>query len=152
MITSDLADIVLLPEPFVTTVMMKKNTVRKAIDVTKEWEKAAAGAGSLTMGCIIVSSSFAEKNPEAVQAFLSEYAKSVEFVNTDIDAAATLIAGYKIVPSAEVAKRAIPNSNIVCITGEKMKTAATGFLQVLFDSKPASIGGKMPGDAFYYGI
>ena len=32
-----------------------------------------------------------------------------------------------------------------------MKTKAEGMLKVLFDADPKSIGGKMPGDDFYYG-
>ena len=151
MIISDMADIVLLPEPFVTTVMMKKNTVRKAIDITAEWDAASAGKSALSMGCLVVSSEFAEKNPEAVDAFLKEYAASVNFVNTEVDEAAALIAEYGIVASAYIAKKAIPSCNIVCITGDEMKNATGGFLQVLFDSNPVSVGGKMPEDDFYYG-
>ena len=32
-----------------------------------------------------------------------------------------------------------------------MKAATAGYLQVLFDQNPKSVGGKLPGDDFYYG-
>jgi NitT/TauT family transport system substrate-binding protein len=32
-----------------------------------------------------------------------------------------------------------------------MKTAVSGMLGVLFEANPKSIGGKLPGDDFYYG-
>ena len=52
---------------------------------------------------------------------------------------------------APLAKKALPACHIVCLTGSEMKTALQGFLQVLFDQKPEAVGGKLPGDDFYYG-
>lgn len=31
-----------------------------------------------------------------------------------------------------------------------MKEALSGYLQVLYDQNPDSVGGQMPGDDFYY--
>lgn len=41
-------DIAMLPEPNVTTVMAKNSSVRKALDLTEEWEKATAAKGEKT--------------------------------------------------------------------------------------------------------
>lgn len=54
-------------------------------------------------------------------------------------------------PSAAVAEKALPNCNITFIAGTEMKTALGGFLKILFDQNPQSIGGTLPDDAFYYG-
>ena len=51
---------------------------------------------------------------------------------------------------AAVAEKAIPNCNIVCIEGEEMKIALSGYLNVLFELAPESVGGALPEDAFYY--
>ena len=56
---------------------------------------------------------------------------------------------YDIVEAA-VAEKAIPYCNIVCITGEEMKSSVQGYFQVLFDQNPQSVGGALPGDDFYY--
>ena len=32
-----------------------------------------------------------------------------------------------------------------------MKSATAGYLKVLFDQNPKSVGGTLPGDDFYYG-
>ena len=104
---------------------------------------------SLITGAAIVRREFAEKNPEAVNKFLSQYEKSVEYVNSNIDDAAALIEKYDIVPAA-VAKKAIPNCHIVCIYGTAMKDKLSGYLQVLFDNDPKSVGGKLPDNSFYY--
>ena len=41
-------DIAMLPEPNVTTVMAKNSSVRKALDLTEEWENATAAKGEKT--------------------------------------------------------------------------------------------------------
>ena len=44
----------------------------------------------------------------------------------------------------------LPNCNIVCLTGDELKTNASAYLQVLFDADPKAVGGAMPGDDFYW--
>ena len=65
--------------------------------------------------------------------------------------AAELVANYGIVPKAPVAEKALPACNIVYIAGEEMKADLQGYLQVLYDQNPDSVGGALPGDDFYYG-
>ena len=36
--------------------------------------------------------------------------------------------------------------------GQEMKDTLSGFLQVLYDANPKSVGGALPGDDFYYGV
>ena len=56
-------------------------------------------------------------------------------------------AGYEIVPKAPVAQKALPECNITFITGSEMKEKVSGYLQVLYDQAPDSVGGTMPDDA-----
>ena len=51
---------------------------------------------------------------------------------------------------AAVAKVAIPNCNLTYMDGDEMKAAIQGYLQVLYDANPKSVGGSMPDDGFYY--
>ena len=55
-----------------------------------------------------------------------------------------------IIEKAPVAAKALPYCNIVCIAGDEMKTALSGYLQVLYDANPKSVGGALPADDFYY--
>lgn len=133
----------MLPEPNVSVLSNKNPDMKAAIDLTEVWE-AAGAEGVLTMGCLVVNKAFAEANPDAAAAFLEEYAASVDYVNSDTTAAAELIVKYEIVPAAPVAQKALPNCNIVCITGEDIWPAIEGYYKVLFDAQPASVGGTMP--------
>ncbi|MCQ2471751.1 MAG: ABC transporter substrate-binding protein [Clostridia bacterium] len=149
--TAGSVQIGVLPEPNVTASIVGSQTkeLRVALDLTKEWEKAAPGT-TVMQGCIVVNNSFLKEHPEAVKEFMEEYKKSVDFVNTNIPEAAQLCEEAGIVPKAMIAQKAIPNCNITFVTGEELKTGLNAFFKVLFDANPASVGGKLPDDAFYY--
>ena len=99
---------------------------------------------------VVARKSFVEENPEAVAAFLDHYKASVDYVNANTAEAAQLVGQYGIV-TAEVAEKAIPECNIVCVTGDEMEERLSGYLSVLADQNPQAVGGAVPGDDFYYG-
>ncbi len=139
--------VAVLPQPYVTVASTKNANIRIALDLTKEWE-AIDGTKQVT-GVTIVRNEFLEANPEAVAKFLEDYKASVEYVNANVDEAAKLVGGYDIVAEG-VAKKALPLCNIVCITGEEMKTNLEHYLTVLYNSNPKSVGGELPAESFYY--
>ena len=140
--------VAMLPQPFVTTAQTKNEGVRVALDLNDEWDKLGVDSSLLT-GIVIVRKEFADEYPDTVKDFLKEYGDSVKYVNENVDAAAELVGKYDIVPAA-VAKKAIPNCHIVCVTGSGMKDMLSGYLKVLFDNEPKSVGGTLPTDAFYF--
>ena len=140
----------MLPEPNVTAVLTKNADVRIALDLTEEWEKADKSDSTLTQGAVVVSRTFMEEHPDQLNAFLAEYGESVAFVNENVNGAAELAEKFGIVPSKAIAEKAIPNCNIVMLTGADAKTKLSGFLSVLFEADAKSVGGKLPGDDFYY--
>ena len=149
-LASGQASIALLPQPFVTVAQTKIEGLRMALDLTEEWDKLDNGSGLIT-GVIVARRDVVEANPGAVDSFLQNYAASVEWVNANNADAAQLIAEYGIIEAAPVAEKALPYCNIVCITGSEMKDKLSGYLQVLADAEPSSVGGTLPGDDFYYG-
>ena len=93
---------------------------------------------------------FVQEHPEQVQAFLEALSQSVQWVNEQPQEAAELCEQLGII-KAGVAKKAIPGCNLVCITGDEMKQALSGCLEVIYDQNPKAVGGKLPGNDFYYG-
>ena len=140
--------VAMLPQPYVTVAQSQVEGLRIAIDLNKEWT-AVGTKSQLVTGVLVVKSDFAEKNPAQIASFLEEYKASTEFVNANVEQAAVLVEKYDIV-KAPIAKKAIPYCNITYIDASEMKTAMSGYLQVLFDQNPKSIGGAMPKDDFYY--
>lgn len=141
--------VAVLPEPFVTVAASQNPRLRVALDLTREWE-AVSPESSLITGVLVVRKSFAAERRAAVAGFLSDYQESTRFTNEHPAEAGALIAGYGIVPNASLAEKAIPSCNITFVDGEAMQHKVKGYLEVLFAANPASIGGAMPGDDFYY--
>lgn len=147
---NDKSGLAVLPQPFATVASLKNKGLRPALDLTKEWDKASKNAKStMITGVVVVNKDFAAKYPEKIKKFMADYKASIDYTNDNIDDAAKLIEENDIVPAA-VAKKAIPQCNITYVDGSDMKDKLSGYLQVLFEANPKSIGGKMPADDFYY--
>jgi len=141
------ADLAIIPQPFVTNAMAKVEGLRIALDWTEQWDKAADDSSMIT-GVMVVNHEFAEKYPEAVAAFVKEYEVSTKFSNENVEEAGELVGNYGIVDAA-VAKIALPMCNITYIDGAQMKEKLSGYLNVLFEQNPQLVGGTLPDDAFY---
>ncbi len=141
--------IALLPQPFVETAKTMVSGLKVPIDVTTEWNKAETKAETITT-VSIVREEFLKEHESAVEEYLSLAKKSTDYTLTHVDQAAEWTDIYGTFLNPEIAKKAIPQCNIVTITGEEMKTKLGGFLQILYAMNPESVGGKVPDDGFYY--
>lgn len=150
--TTEEAAICMLPVPAATAVMMKDSGVREALSLSAQWD--ALDSGALAQGCIVARTDYIEENPQAVEDFLAAYADSIAYMNDEANRAeaAALVAQYGITANDKIAAKAIPQCNLVCITGSEMKGILEQFYQVLYQANPASIGQAMPYDSFYYGV
>ncbi len=140
--------IAMMPQPFVTIAQSKIDGLRIAIDLNKAWDDLDNDSLFIT-GVLVVRSDFAEKYPEQINKFLDEYKVSAEYANAHTPEAAQLIEKYGIFTAA-VAEKAMPYCNITFIEGSEMKTVMEGYLNVLFEQNPKSVGGSLPDAEFYY--
>lgn len=148
---SDPEAIIMAPQPVATSILMQNENAKTLFDMTEEWDKIAGGDSTLMMGCVIVRNEFLQANPGAVELFLQEYAASIEKAQFDVEGTAALCEQYGLIPKAALAQKAIPSCGLTFVTGAEMKTGLSGYLQVMFDANPKSVGGALPGDGFYYG-
>ena len=144
-----LADVGVLPEPKVTAAVMQagEGKLRVALDFTKEW-KDATGT-DLVQGCLIVRKEFADEHPDVIEEFLMEYRVSVDTVNTDPETAAGMIVSAGLAAKEALVIKSLPRCNIVCMTGDDMKTSLMAFWKALFDVVPSSVGGSLPDDDIF---
>ncbi|MBP1917948.1 ABC transporter substrate-binding protein [Youngiibacter multivorans] len=148
LLSGEKGGIAMMPQPYVTVAQGSVNNLRIAVDLTESWDKLKNGSTLIT-GVLIVRNEFAEKHPEELAAFLAEYKKSTEYVNANLKEASLLVEKYGIVKAA-VAEKAIPYCHITYMDGAGMKSAMEGYLAVLFEQNPKSVGGALPGADFYY--
>lgn len=142
-----------LPQPFVTAACAQNADLKTPLDLTAEWDKtqkSSSAPSRMVTGVTVVRNAFLEEEPEAVKLFLSEHEKSAAYTKEQPEKAAELVAKTGIIEKAPIAQKALPKCNITCITGSQMKDALSGYLQVLYDQDPKSVGGTLPGDDFYY--
>ena len=142
----------MLPQPFATVAQAKAEDMRIALDLTAEWDRLQADSespSSMITGVMIARTAFIEAQPEAVAAFLEAYEASVRFTLENTAEAAALIGEYDIFDAA-VAEKALPYCNITFIAGEEMRERLGGYLGELFAQDPASVGGALPDEAFYF--
>lgn len=140
----------LLPQPYVTALETGNPDIVNVLDMTQEWQKITQGESRLVTGVTVVRTEFLKEHPEAVQVFLTEHLESSNYVNQNIEEAAKLVEKFGIVEKAAIAKKAIPYCNLTVITGEDMKSALSGYLEVLSGYDKAFVGGNLPGEEFYY--
>lgn len=151
MLAEDPAAVGVLPQPFVTVACAQNENLSAAIDLTKEWAAVQGeGGSSLVTGVTVVRKGFLSQAKEAVDQFLDDHAVSAAYANEHVEETAQMVAAAGIIEKAAVAEKAIPACNITYLEGEEMKQALSGYLTVLCEQDPASVGGGLPGEDFYY--
>jgi len=143
------AEIALLPEPFVSTLLMQIDDLNLALDLTEEWNRVQPDYG-LIMSVVVGRRSFLAENPDAVAILLEEYANSIEFMTTNLTDAAQLASQFEIIPNAAIAEQALPRTHITFLNGTTMKQNLMGFYNVLYQANPATIGGRLPDEDFFF--
>lgn len=139
-----------LPQPYATAAQAKVEGLAAVVDLNDVWDNYAGDGSRLVTGVTVVRDEFLSEHPEAVGEFLDGQSASVDAVNADPESAAKLVVERGIIDNEQVAARAIPECSLVCLTGAEMQDALSGYLQVLFDADPTSVGGAVPGEDFYW--
>ncbi len=140
----------MLPVPAATAAIMKsEGKVRAAIDLTEAWDSLHNGR-QLIMTAVVARTEFAQTYHDLVNAFLADYEASIDFVNNNVDAAAEIVAGLGLTPSAGIAKQAIPQCHLAFLAGHDMVAGISDYYSVLWSVDPAAVGGSLPDDGIYW--
>ena len=148
-LAEDPSQIAVLPQPFVTVACAQNEAISISFSLEEEWQLTTGGLGMVT-GVTVVRNDFLKAHPEAVKTFIKEHGESVNAANSELDTTASLVVANEIIGKEPLAKKAIPFCNVVCMTGDSVKNNLAPYLEVLYNSDPKSVGGKLPGDEFYY--
>lgn len=152
LISADETAVGILPQPYATSATIKDENLHITLDLNAAWDEVVgADGGSIATGVTIAKASTVEENPEAIEEFLRRHAASVAVAQDDPASITQTVVELGIIDNEAIAEAAIPMCNVACLTGDELKTALSGYLQELFEQDPASVGGVLPGDDFYYG-
>ncbi|MDR1949314.1 MAG: ABC transporter substrate-binding protein [Spirochaetaceae bacterium] len=140
----------LLPEPFATMARAGRPDLRQIGDIQAEWAAANGGVGeNYPMTVLVVDAGLAAARPEAVRAILNAVKASLEWVASHPAEAGALTEKHGLGLRAAVVSAAIPRSNYVFIPAAEARPALETLFRAFLEFSPASIGGVLPGDAFY---
>ena len=141
-----------LPQPFVTAACMQNERLQIVASANEAWKELQGGEDpkGLVTGVTVVRREILDRYPDAVKTFLEEHEKSVRKLEEDLETGAKLAVEAGIVGKEPIAVKAIPYCNVTCLTGEEMKAALQAYLEILSGFDPSSVGGKLPGEDFYY--
>jgi NitT/TauT family transport system substrate-binding protein len=141
-------DCAVLPEPFSTMARLAGPDLRSPLDLGALWT-AETGQASYPMTAFVVSGSLAAERPQTVKAILDSYSASIAWVLAKPEEAGALVEKQDLGLKAGVAAKAIPRSAYVFTAAKAARPAVEALLRVFLELSPASIGGRLPDDAFY---
>ena len=126
-IATGIVEFAILPEPKVTAVMTQNQNVKIVLSLEDVWSQVSGGT-SLVQGCLVARKEFIEAHKAELEAFLSDYAESIDFVNADPAAASEIIAANGIIPKAPLAQKAvITSTDGLCVPMMRCIPAALAF-------------------------
>ena len=140
----------ILPEPYATAAHFKDERLWSALDLSTVWAEVQGEDAQIVSSVALVSASFAQNNPEAMEEFFAAQQASVDAYRSDPDALSELVVAAGLVDSVEVAEAVLPTSGMACITGNKMRTVLSDYLWKLYEAHPEWIGEPFPSSDFYY--
>lgn len=155
LVQADPSAVGILPQPFATAALAQDPALGSVLDLTEQWDRLFAGAsdgqepGRFVTGVTVARSEVLDQRPEDVRRFLRDHAASAALAVDDPAAVAPEVVRLGIVGSEAVAERAIPQCNVVCLVGDDMRSALSGYLGRLFELAPEALGGQLPDEAFY---
>lgn len=141
----------LLPVLEASLLLSQNESLTQRFALGEEWTRLLGS--SLPTGCVVVRNDFLASYPQLVDDFLLDYQKSISTLKEkdNQDETAQFLVNSGISSSYEVAQTALPNADLVFITGDDMKSLLQNFYLLLFQTDPDALGGGLPYDDFYYG-
>lgn len=141
--------VALLPEPILSMVLTQRQDFKVVLDVQEEWAKANAAGDSYPQTVVVVKQTLAEQHMDVVNAFLTEYEKSIDWANANPEEAGQLVEQMDIGLKAAIVAQSIPRCNLRFVHALDAKNALIAYFEALMDYSAESVGGALPDDEFY---
>ena len=141
------ADLAVLSEPYLSLAMLKNPNLKRFFDLGDKWTELKGIPIAET--ALLCKKEVIENDPEFVENLIKIYSQSTDWVNNNIDKAASLAVKYNIIDDSIAAGNSIPFSNLKVRKAKDVKDFIKQYLNVFYEMDPQIIGGKMPDEEFY---
>lgn len=160
MLLTNMIDYAILGEPVVTQVLQTakndanadNDNLKVVLNIQDEWKTATGQTSDFNYPqvSVIAKQALIDTNPELITKILKELNEVSAWILENTESAKTAISnngGNLPILNAE----SIERSNIGFLSAQDAKISVTKYLEVIMTFSPASIGGKLPDNNFYYG-
>ncbi len=140
-------------EPGAAIAIMKAEekglVVERVIDIQEEWSNATGYAPRLPNAGVVALPNVMD-HPEAIEVFCKAYDEAVLWSTENPHEAAILAAKYVEGVNAAAYEDSLNYTIFESVSAEESKEELETMFNCFMDLNPASIGGKLPDDGFYY--
>jgi NitT/TauT family transport system substrate-binding protein len=137
-----------LPEPFATMALAGNTGLKVPFDIQGLYAQAG-GSPSYPISVLVVKKDTAAKYPAEVSALLDLAKDSIEWVKANPEKAGLSVEKLEFGMKAKIAALSIPKANYVFSTAKRSRKELEALFTLLLSRNKASLGGKLPDDAFY---
>ena len=139
-----------LPEPMASIALKSSDDLEIVYDMQKLWKDSFSEGREYPLTVLVLRKAFVENWPSLAQELLEAAGESLEWVKDNPADAAALISEHGFTLPPPVVKQAIPRSNYVFLEGREMSIVIKPWFERVAELNPASLGGKVPDDKFFY--
>lgn len=140
-------------EPGAAVAIMKAEekgmVVERVIDLQAEWGNVTGQKPRFPNAGVVALSNIQE-HPEAVEAFCNAYDEAVEWTNQNPHEAAILAAKYVEGVNAPAFEESLDYTIFESVSAEDSREELEKMYTCFMSLDPASVGGKLPDEGFYY--
>jgi len=140
-------DLAVLPEPFVTQVLSRRDDLSIVLDFQEGWRDLYGDAYPQTV--VVVRDDAWQESRAAMEEALALIESGWSTVTEDPEAAGEMVAESPLSLPGPVVGAALPRFNARYVPAAEAKPALDRYFQVLYDFEPRSVGGELSGDALY---
>ena len=141
-------DIAIIPEPILSSVLMKKKDTNIIFNIQDEWKKTTKVA--IPQVVMIAQGNLAKNNKEFLDEFIESYKNSIQWVNANPNKGEEISLKLSKRNQGKIMASSIKRSNLMFKNAKDSKKELEEYYKVLLEFNPKLIGGKLPDDKFYY--
>ena len=121
----------------------------RAVDLQEEWDAVYHTGEEIPIGGIAITGATAE-NPRLIEKFLGEYARAIDWCENHPTETGRLTTRFFEGVEPEPIEEAMGHVRQKFVAARDARQSVETFFTVLREGNPATIGGSLPGDGFYW--
>lgn len=147
MVIAGTVDTAVLPEPFVTQVLSRRDDVDVLLDFQETWRELYGRSYPQTV--VLVRSDVAAEHPDAIDEALAVVRDGWATVLADPEGAGRLVAQTDLGLPPAVVSASLPRLNAEYVSAADAQPRLDEYFRILHDAEPRSVGGSVPDDGIY---